>query len=282
MVSRQLLAYGVTGVTDATPTDDAEDLRILAEAQRHDDLLQRVTVTGGLALDPAAEADLSRGPVKLMAADHGLPDVAQLAADIERAHDQDRNVALHCVTRVALVIALAAWEDAGVRPGDRIEHGGVIAPEQAALVAKFGLTVVTQPNFVAERGDQYRRDVETDDQPYLYPCGSLLARGIPVGGSTDAPYGSADPWKAMTAAVTRATASGHVLGTDERINGAQALAMFLSSPDRPGGPIRRVAVGAPADLCVMAAPRRQVVEELDAELVLATVVGGRVPSVKEP
>jgi len=213
-------------------------------------------------------------------ADHRLPDVAQLAAHIARAHEAGRNVALHCVSRVALVIALAAWQEVGPWIGDRIEHGGVIPPEQAEMVASFGLTVVTQPNFVAERGDQYRRDVEPQDQPYLYPCGSLLERGIAVGASTDAPYGSADPWKAMTAAVSRATASGHVLGPAERVEASQALAMFLGPPDRPGGRVRRVEVGAAADLCVMARPWRDVVAELDAGLVSATVVDGRLVGVR--
>ena len=280
-VSRQLSGYGVTGVTDATPTDDAEDLRVLADARRRQDLMQRVTVTGGLRLDPLAEPQLSRGPVKLIVADHSLPDVSQLAADIARSHDQQRPVALHCVTRVALVIALAAWQEVGAWSGDRVEHGGVIGPEQAAMVRELGLTVVTQPNFVAERGDQYRIDVDPEDQPYLYPCGSLLERGVPVGGSTDAPYGHADPWKAMTAAVTRSTESGHVLGGVERVDGARALALFLGPPQQPGGPVRRVEVGAPADLCVMARPWREVVVELDAALVLATVLDGQLVRVEQ-
>ncbi|MCU1344563.1 MAG: Amidohydrolase 3, partial [Acidimicrobiia bacterium] len=178
-------------------------------------------------------------------------------------------------------IALAAWEAVGVRPGDRVEHGGVIAPEQAGLLAELGLTVVTQPSFVAERGDQYRAEVAPEDQPYLYRCGSLLAAGIAVAGSTDAPYGSSDPWRAMRAAVSRTTASGYPMGPQERIDGARALALFLGPVDRPGGPARRIAVGAPADLCVMRHPWRQVVHDLDAAGVRATVMDGRLLPVGE-
>jgi predicted amidohydrolase YtcJ len=80
----------------------------------------------------------------------------------------------------------------------------------------------------------------------------------------------------MTAAVNRRTASGWVLGAQERIDGAQALALFLGPVDRPGDPPRRLMPGAPADLCVMARPMRDVVHTLDAALVKATVIGGRV------
>ena len=42
------------------------------------------------------------------------------------------------------------------------------------------MQVVTQPGFVATRGDSYMRDVEGDDQPWLYRLSSFLAAGIPI------------------------------------------------------------------------------------------------------
>ena len=114
------------------------------------------------------------------------------------------------------------------------------------------LTVVTQPGFVAERGDDYLRDVDADDLPHLYPCRSLLDDGIPVAGSTDAPYTGADPWRAVAAATTRRTAEGHVVGPGEAVPARRALGLFLGDPHDPGGPARRVAPGEPADLCLLA------------------------------
>src|SRR5881628_2579258 len=67
-------------------------------------------------------------------------------------------IAIHCVTRVALALAIAALDTAGSRPGDRIEHGAVVPPDMAARLADLGLTVVTQPNFIRERGDDYLAD----------------------------------------------------------------------------------------------------------------------------
>ena len=82
-----------------------------------------------------------------------------------------------------------------------------------ADLARLGVLVVTQPNFVAERGDQYLADVPADEHHQLWRVASLLAADVRVALSTDMPFGDADPWAAMRAAVRRTTAAGAVLGT---------------------------------------------------------------------
>jgi predicted amidohydrolase YtcJ len=273
-VGRALLDYGVTGVTDATPTERSEDLTLLAMAVADCALPQHVVVTGGPNLDPGAGPGLERGPVKLVVADHALPDLDRLAGDITAAHRRRRPVAIHCVTRVALLLALAAWDEAGARPGDRIEHGAVVHPAEADRIAAHGLTVVTQPAFVAQRGDDYLTDVDAEDRPHLWPCAGLLRAGIAVGGSTDAPFGPADPWLAIAAATTRRTPAGRVLGADERLGARRALDLFLGPAGAPGGPPRRVAPGAPADLCLLAAPLAEALRAASATLVAATIRAG--------
>lgn len=269
----RLAAFGITGVTDTTPFRAAADLEALAAAA----LPQRIVVTGGPGLAGApVPGPLERGPVKLVVDDGAYPALAELAHDMAVAHEHGRPVAVHCVTRAALVLALAAWDDAGSAPGDRVEHGAVIPPELFGALLRHGLTVVTQPGFVAERGDEYRRDVDPDDLPHLYRCRSLLDVGIPVAGSSDAPYSAPDPWAAMGAAVHRTTPSGAVLGPDEAVAPAQALALFLGSADAPGGPPRRVAVGQPADLCLLDRPLQDVLTRLTADDVVATIVAGKV------
>ena len=276
-VGRRLARYGVTGVTDATPVGALDDLAPIAAAAAAGELPQRVTVTGGPRL-AAAEMPppLGRGPVKLMVADYALPAPDDLAGWMRRAHDAGRAVAVHCVTRAGLALALAAWDDAGTRAGDRIEHGSVVPPDLRAVVAELELVVVTQPNFVRERGDRYRVEVEADDVPHLYPCRTLLEAGIPVGGGTDAPFGHPDPWRAIAAAIDRRTADGAILGPDEAVPPERALALFLSPPGAPGGTPRRVDVGAPADLCLLDGPLDEILAEPSADHVSATVIGGAV------
>ena len=129
---------------------------------------------------------LTVGPVKVVIADHDLPPLDQVESWFRAAHVAGRNVAVHCVTDIALVLALAAWDAVGARPGDRVEHGSVVHPVHRDRLHRLGLTVVTQPGFVHRSGDRYLAEVDAHDLPYLYPCASLLGAGVEVGGSSDA------------------------------------------------------------------------------------------------
>lgn len=251
-VTRASARRGVGGFSDADPSRSQADVDLFAAAAASEALPQRLVLMGGsdLQLEPAL---FSAGPSKLLLDDHTLPPVDGLATWITEAHDKGDAVAVHCVTRLQIVATLAALADAGPRPGDRIEHAGVVPTELRPELRRLGLTVVTQPNFIAERGDEYRRDVDPDDVPLLYPCATLQAAGVPVAAGTDAPFGDPDPWAAMRAAVHRRTRSGVVLGAGERIDPDAALALFLGRPDAPGTR-RRVEAGAPADLCVLDRP----------------------------
>jgi predicted amidohydrolase YtcJ len=232
-------------------------------------------VTGGIPLvGTVPPRSLDLGPVKIVVSDAALPSPDDVARDIATAHHAGRAVAVHCVTRVAAVVALAAWDQAGATPGDRMEHGAVLPPDLADRVARLGITVVTQPGFLADRGDRYRAEVEPDDRPHLYRCAGLLDAGIPLGGSSDAPYGPLDPWSCMAAAVDRRDRMGVVLGPDERLTPRRALDLYLTRPAEPGGPARRVEVGAPADLCLKCDPHDVVLDEQDSAGVAATVIGG--------
>ncbi len=115
-----------------------------------------------------------------------------------------------------------------------------------------------------------------DDLPFLWPYRSLLAAGVPVGCSSDAPYGDLDPWGSVAAAVSRTTPSGRVAGPGERVTAAQALAGYLSDPRFPGGPPRRLAVGAAADLVLLRDPLAQALAGPCHDRVRLTVVGGAV------
>jgi predicted amidohydrolase YtcJ len=252
-VGAMFAAQGVTSITDATATNDA------SSAARLRRLPQRVRVMGPLEL-------ATDGEVKVMLDDDNLPSFAQAQALVRDAHAVGRSVAIHCVTLVQLWFAIEVFRAAGVT-GDRIEHASVAPAETISALHELGLRVVTQPAFVAERGDDYLRDVDPADQLSLYPLRSLLRAGVPVHGSSDAPFGSADCWAAMRAAVARRTATGRTLLPAERLMPSEALALFS---DGPGG----VAIGSRADLAVLAVPFAAGVSALDARNVVATVISG--------
>ncbi|HEY2831530.1 MAG TPA: amidohydrolase family protein [Sporichthyaceae bacterium] len=254
-VGALLASHGITAVTDATPDLDTLDAGALP---------QHVTALG---IGPGSHPPpgVSVGPYKLVLADGALPDLDELANRIDAAHDTDRAVAVHCVTREALALLLAALDTVGTRPGDRLEHAAIVPAEAIPLLVKHRLRVVTQPGFLADRGHDYRRDVPAADQQDLYRCASLHAAGIPVALSSDAPNGPLDPWAVIDAAVTRRTPDGEALGPAECLDHATALAGYLAPPEDPGGPPRRITVGCPADL-VLRSP---------GEHTVATFIAGR-------
>lgn len=274
-IGRRLAALGVTAVTDASVTTDAAAAARLAEAHRSGALPQRLLLMSGGPLEAPADGAFAVGPVKVLLDDHDLIDLEDFVARIARARRWGRAVAVHCVTAAELALTLAAFGEAGARPGDRIEHGGVIPLDAVAEIRALGLAVVTQSAFVHERGDRYMTEVDPADQPDLYRCASLRAAGVPVAGSSDAPYASADLWAAMDAAVERRTLAGRELGHGERVDARTALEMYVGDPRAPGGPARRVAVGAAADLCLLHAPLREALQARRSDLVRATFVAGR-------
>jgi predicted amidohydrolase YtcJ len=274
-IGRQLAAYGVTQLTDATVTTDAETAARLAAAHRAGQLPQRLMLMSGGALETPPDAAFAVGPVKVLLDDHALIDLDDFVSRIQQARAWGRPVAVHCVTAGELALTLAAFHAAGAGPGDRIEHGGVIPGAAIAEIRALSLTVVTQAAFVRERGDRYLAEVDPADQPDLYRCASLIAAGVPVALSSDAPYASPDPWAGIAAAADRQTARGQALGPDERIDAGTALAMYLGAPDAPAGPPRRVRVGARADLCLLRLPLIEAVRQPSADLVRATLIAGQ-------
>ena len=135
--------------------------------------------------------------------------------------------------------------------------------------------MVTQPAFVHDRGDDYLVEVEADDVAHLWPCRSLVDAGVDVGGSSDAPFGHPDPWRAMSAATTRRTLGGRMLGPEERIDPEAALRLYLAPLDDPGGPPRTLQQGGDADLVLLGVPLAEALQNPCADMVVATVCRGR-------
>jgi predicted amidohydrolase YtcJ len=281
-VSARAASLGVTGFTDATPGATGADVAGLAAACADGTIAQRLhcmaaadapgaSVSGasvsGASVSGADRGRFSIGPVKVMLDDDTLPSLDSLADSVRWAHAAGRTVAVHCVTRVQLVLTLAALDMAGRLPGDRIEHGAVIPAE--LVPALRGLTVVSQPHFVAERGEQYLRDVAPEDLPDLWRLRSLIDAGVGVAAGSDAPFGGADPWQVIRAA-TRRPAD---LGPREAVDPETAIRLFLGAPTAPAR-LRAVAPGTPADLVLLRCPRAEAFRSLTSDLVAATFVDG--------
>lgn len=266
-VGRRLTGFGITSVTDATPRLDQAGIDLVQRAG----LPQHVRFLGA-PLD--GRTGVRAGPWKIVLADSGLPELAALVAEIHNAHRARRPVAVHCVTVEALFLLIAALGEAGVLPGDRIEHAAVVPAEALPLIRALGVRVVTQPGFLQDRGDMYALETPVEERGDLYRCRSLLESGVPLALSSDAPFGPLDPWRVMLSAVRREVPGGEVLGQDERITPRQALTAYLTPPDDPGGRPTRIVPGAAADLVLLHVPLAEALAAPAAELVRRVWIDG--------
>lgn len=273
-VSRLLASFGVTGVTDATPDNDCTVMAHLASAAASGELLQTVRVMGNQFLPDSGSEQVQSAERKVMLDENTLPHWDELRAVFETAHRQGRPVAVHCVTPAELVLTLSVLRAVGPYPGDRIEHASQVPRDVLPLLREVGVRVITQPGFIHERGDQYLHSIASADHSELYRCNTLLAHGIRLAGSTDAPYGDPDPWAAMRAAVSRRSRAGFVIGQGEQLSPEQALALFTSAADDPGGASRTIAVGEVADLCLLNCTWHEARSRLCSEDVRATLRAG--------
>jgi predicted amidohydrolase YtcJ len=276
-IGADLARLGITSVSEATPDLGPAAVEAITEALRSGALPQRVHLMGA-PLGAVAADDVPRlgiGPYKIVIADSALPTLADLTGVIGAAHAVGRPIGAHCITREALVLLLAALDDAGSLPGDRIEHAALVPAELIPELARRRLRVVTQPGFLADRGDDYLRDVPGSEHADLYRCASLLAADVPLVLSSDAPYGPLDPWTVIDAAVHRRTPAGQVAGPTERLAPRRALNAYLTPPEDPGGPVRRVQVGVPADLILLHVPLDIALAKPHPDLVRAVFIDGR-------
>jgi predicted amidohydrolase YtcJ len=253
-VAIRLLRLGITGVTDATPKLDRATCDLL-----------RTSVPLRLLLLGDAEGS---GPYKLLLPDHNLPAYDELLRELGAI--RPRPVAVHCVTREALVLLLTALDEVGHVRGDRIEHASLVPIE----LTRLPCAVVTQPGFLLARGDDYLRDVNAADVPDLYRYRSLREAGSCVVPSSDAPYGPLDPWATLCAARDRASATGVAICPDESVSTRTALEGMLRPLQDLDAPPRTVHVGAPADLVLLDAPLEDVLLEPAAERVKTTLLRG--------
>ena len=261
-VSQELAGEGVTHVTDATPTNTEETRAVLKQYCEH----QTLSLMGN--------EKLREGEFKIILDDYHLPEFEGLVQSIKNAHRANRPVAIHCVSRVEVVYAIEAIAGAGVLVGDRLEHGTILPRDAMERVAELGLTVVPNPNFIFERGDQYALDAEPRDLEVMLPIRSFVDTNIGLLGGTDAPFGRADPWQAMQSAVDRLTSDGKTMSRVEGVSPEVALALFSEQGSR--GSIEDIypKLGDPANLCLLTQPWKVVQQNLARAVVQSTISKG--------
>jgi predicted amidohydrolase YtcJ len=240
---------------------------------------QKVVLDGGMQVSTARMSAPYGGSAE-RGVWRGDPD--ELCGAIVDGHCAGWQMAVHAIGDEAVDLAIRAFTEAQrIRPRPdarhRIEHGGVIRPDQLPALASLGLSVVTQPSFIYDFGDRYADQLGPERAAWLYRGRSLLEHGITAVGSTDRPL-PGSPLRAVQALVERRTGSGQLVAPAERISVAEALGMFTVHGAWVAGMERRLGRIAPrqlADFCVLERDPTAVDADGIAEIpVLATAVDG--------
>ncbi|MFD4722302.1 amidohydrolase [Streptomyces sp. NPDC058423] len=220
----------------------------------------------------------------------GMDTTGQLQDDPDRltqlivdGHLGGWQLAVHAIGDRAADLALDALERAQeLRPRPdarhRVEHAGLIRPDQLPRFARLGVSAVVQPTFLHSFGDDYAQVMGEKRAPWMYRGRGFLDHGVTLVGSSDRPVTDGAPLRAVQFMVERASASGRAIGPDEAITVEEALRAYTVAgayacrwDDSAGS----LAPGKRADLVVLGDdPRRVDPSRISGIEVLSTFVDG--------
>lgn len=288
--SRELASAGVTSFTDATVRNGPRHVELFGQLMAWGAISQHVGLMLGEdhieswteVCRSGREAGLQVVGVKFRGG--RSPRDAELDSKVQSALQAGAGCAFHATEIEEVEAALCALESAYTRLGrevlgsvtNRIEHGGVIAPDQVARIAALNAWVVTNPGFIFYRGEKYLS--EPGLIPYTYRCRSLIQAGIRMAAGSDAPVTPSKPLVGIAAAAMRLDQMGRELAPEERIELAQAYQLFSSAGSELAGRFGgMLEPGTAADLIVLPRdPMEMALAEVAAAAVDLTIIGGLV------
>ncbi|MAT18865.1 MAG: amidohydrolase [Leifsonia sp.] len=178
---------------------------------------------------------------------------------------------IHAIGDRAVTMALDVFAALGPLPGGargRLEHAQLVAARDLPRFAELGVVASVQPAHALDDRDvaDHFWAGRTDR---AFPLRALLDAGAELALGSDAPVAALDPWRTISAAVSRTRDGLAPWHPEQRITTAEALAVSVG-----GGPAR-VEVGGVADLIVLEAdPLTASGEQLASMPVVGTLLGG--------
>jgi hypothetical protein len=210
---------------------------------------------------------------------------------IDRGDDASLSGALDEACRLGLGPALHAIGDRAVqraarllsgrqaeRSPPRIEHASLTPPPVLEALRRAGTHLVVQPGFVASDVWLSAR-LGPERARWAYAFRTLSNLGMPLAGSSDAPYDGADPWRGMRAAVRRQDDLGRSANPwpDQALTEVEALTLYgQGAHGALGDPGRgQLEPGATADFVVLSVRRLGDAVRLGGSAVRETWARGR-------
>lgn len=155
-----------------------------------------------------------------------LTEPAELNAQFSRFWDAGFHFHIHVNGDEGLDVVLDGLAALAPRRAQTItlEHLGYSTEAQNQQIARMGLMVSAQPNYIRVLGDAYAsHGLGFDRAAVMNRLGSLEAKGVPVGLHSDFNMAPIDPLYLAWIAANRITLDGHVKAPEERISLGKAL-----------------------------------------------------------
>lgn len=151
---------------------------------------------------------------------------------------------------------LAALEGLTRRPDQTItlEHLGYSTEAQNRRIARLGLMVSAQPNYIRVLGDAYAKGLGPDRAATMNRLGSLERKGVPLGLHSDFNMAPIDPLYLAWVAANRVTIAGNLKAPAERLSLDKALRAITIEAAQVIGMdhmIGSIAAGKKADFAVL-------------------------------
>ncbi|MEO3945438.1 amidohydrolase [Gorillibacterium sp. CAU 1737] len=203
-------------------------------------------------------------------------------AIVREAREAGFPVAVHAIGDAAVDLVLAELERQPVERAsglpDRLIHVPVLRSEQLARMSRLRLAADIQPPFVT--GDYpWVRERLGQRAVHRYAWRTLLAAGIPCGGSSDAPIEPLSPFHGLYTAVARRKPGEQHEGyePEEKLSLAEAVRLYTYGGAQTAGEEQErgcLAPGYGADFTVVDRPFSADPEEWLRMKVMRTVVNG--------
>jgi len=180
-----------------------------------------------------------------------------LTAQVARFWDAGFSLHIHVNGDEGLDTVLAAMEGLPRRPAQTVtlEHLGYSTEAQNRRIARLGLMVSAQPNYIRVLGDVYATNgLGPDRAAAMNRLGSLERKGVPLGLHSDFNMAPIDPLYLAWVAANRITLGGQVKAPAERLSLDKALrAITIEAAQVIGmdAEVGSIAAGKRADFAVL-------------------------------